>query len=187
MGLFFKEPGAKAVQAQGDLVDLAKSLQDSIDNLANKSESVRLTRKTTQLKETLVELEIQQKKKEEDWAREKREIEHKVGLQKTRGEQELELEKEKAANEHAAAVKEAELAVRESHMDDKEKMFEERIKALTKGLEDQIEYLHSSIVKELMKRLPIFNVDTTLNPHAVQLPAGDDDVVPPRAKKPSDK
>ena len=39
------------------------------------------------------------------------------------------------------------------------------MRAVTDTLKEHIDYLRTDIVKELMTRLPIFNVDTTLQPH----------------------
>ena len=99
-------------------------------------------------------LKIEKSVETEKHERERREVEHMVGLQKKRADQEQEL-----------AVKAAELAVREGNLSAKEDQFEERLKNVTEQLLAQIEYLRTDIIAQILQRLPTFEVKTALEPH----------------------
>lgn len=142
------------------LTDLAKRITDLTKEIAclrgkrdQLHEEFTLSDQVVTLRKELETLKLEKDRKEEKHAREKRETEHLVGLQKKRADQEREL-----------AVKEAKLEVREGNLTAKEDMFEERLDAITTQLKEQVDYLRTDIVKSLMERLPIFNVESVLNP-----------------------
>ena len=126
-----------------DLTAVAERLDRVGDLLEGESVAADLRKITRELAD-----------KQLQWDREKREVEHMVGLQKKRAEQEREL-----------AVKEAKLAVREGNLSAKESAFEERLEKVTEQLKDQIDYLRGDIIKAILDRLPTFNVETALEPH----------------------
>lgn len=157
MGLF----GKKDITAETEAARLLKELQQIqtrldavVSQLSGRADEVKITREIETLKRDLVEKQIQFDREKEKWEREKRETEHMVGLQKKRAEQERDL-----------AVQAAELEVREGNLKAKEDMFEERLTKITEGLENQVKYLREDIIKQLLERLPTFDVKTTLDPH----------------------
>jgi hypothetical protein len=115
------------------------------------NEEKALTKELFELKRKISQTQIDHDREKEGWQRERREVEHMVGLQKNRADQEREL-----------AVKAAQLEVREGNLKTKEDGFEERMEKVTAQLTDQIAYLRNDIIKAILERLPTFNVDTVL-------------------------
>lgn len=99
------------------------------------------------LRKQVSDLEIQKDQKKEEFARERREIEHMVGLERKRSEQE---------REHA--TREAELKVREANLSTEQKSFEDRMEFMVKELTGQVDYLKDDIIKAV---LGVLNVAVT--------------------------
>jgi septal ring factor EnvC (AmiA/AmiB activator) len=104
-----------------------------------------------ELREEIETLKLEKGRLEEEHAREVREVRHMVGLEKMRGEFERE-----------QATREARLEVREGAVDDKVQAFTERMEFVREQLTEQISYLKNDIISEVFKRLPVVEVNKTL-------------------------
>lgn len=98
--------------------------------------------KITKLREELETLRIEKARKEEEFARKEREIEHKVGLERKR--QEFEIEQ---------ARRETAVTVREENLSADRKRFEEQLEFHQQRFETEVKYLHE-MAEKLMERLP---------------------------------
>lgn len=105
-----------------------------------------LSQKVKSLREQVATLEIEKSKKEEEFARREREIEHKVGLERKRQEMEL-----------AAASREAVLKVREENLAADRKRFEEQMTFHDKRFTEEVGYL-KEMIGTLADRLPNINL-----------------------------
>lgn len=101
-----------------------------------------LQAKVAALREDLSKLEIDKSKKEETFQRREREIEHKVGLERARQEQELK-----------AAKREALVEVREENLAAERKQFSDQMKFQTDRFAAEQEYL-KDLMGQILKRLP---------------------------------
>jgi hypothetical protein len=133
---------------------LSSEDQKAIDSLSEllratrreeQSERTKTEEKIVELKKKITQLEIDKSKIEEDNARERREIEHKVGLEKKRQEMELEL-----------AKREAIVEVREANLDADRKRFEDQMRFTTERFEKEAAAVHE-MMGEVLKRLPNFS------------------------------
>ncbi len=120
--------------------DEEKKLKHRIAKLREVSQLEGLIRV---LKENLTDLQIKKSKDDEAFERRERELKHKVGLEKTRQVQELEL-----------AKREAKLEAGEGNLGQERKLFDERMKLQTDRLEDM-----NGILLQLMERLPSANIE----------------------------
>lgn len=98
------------------------------------------------------DLEIQKSKREEEFARKEREIEHKVGLERKR--QEFELESGK---------KEATLKVREENLKADKERFAEQMSFHEKRFTEEVGYL-KEMVANVLERLPNITADLSPSP-----------------------
>lgn len=135
-----------------------RKLEDQVDDLIREIRGLRAERgdlKTAAaLEEEIRQLRqarevelIEAARKTEAHDREKRDIEHMVGLEKKR--QEVEIEQ---------AKKEATLAVREENLQADRERFEENMKFVTERFGKETEYL-KDIMGDILERLPHVNVD----------------------------
>jgi chromosome segregation ATPase len=99
------------------------------------------------LKRQIVEEEIKSARIQEDHDREKREIEHKVGLVKLT--QTVELE---------AAKRDASLTAREENLETSKAQFEEQMKFITDRMTKEVE-AQSKLMGKILDRLPTVNVN----------------------------
>jgi hypothetical protein len=111
------------------------ALQDAESALASAG-------KITKLREELETLRIEKGRKEEEFAKKEREIEHKVGLERKR--QEFEIEQ---------AKRETTVTVREENLSADRKRFEEQLEFHQTRFETEVKYLHE-MAEKLMERLP---------------------------------
>jgi chromosome segregation ATPase len=102
------------------------------------------------LRTTITELKIEKSKLDEDHEREKREVEHLVGLQRRR--QDFEVE---------AAKRDTELAVREGNLKEERKRFDEQMKFIEKRLEAENTYVREMLEK-ILNRVPTVTVDRSI-------------------------
>lgn len=106
--------GQKKDALQTRLLDSIEALSKQVSELKGEREANRevltLTDQVKKLKKEIGDLEVGKSKLEEKNERERREIEHMVGLEKTRQKQELELAKREAKLEVSEANLEAEKA-----------------------------------------------------------------------------
>ena len=105
-----------------------------------------LSAKVKELRTQVEGLEIAKARKEEEFARREREIEHKVGLERKRQEHEL-----------AAAQREAILKVREENLAADRKRFEDQMAFHEKRFTEEVGYL-KDMIGTLAERLPNINL-----------------------------
>jgi len=118
------------------------ALDDAADTVRRYREITRLQDTVTSLKKEIETLTIEKDRKEEDFARREREIEHKVGLEKKRSE-----------FERDAAKREATLELREEALGAKEEAFRERMEFLTTRFEEEVTY-QRDVLEKVLARLP---------------------------------
>jgi len=109
-----------------------------------------LLNSVTDLKKQIADLEIQRDKKQEEFARREREVEHKVGLERKRQEFEI-----------AAAKRETGLAVREENLSADKDRFKTEMDFQRQLLESEVKSLRE-LVAEMLKRLPSAEIITTI-------------------------
>jgi chromosome segregation ATPase len=103
---------------------------------------VELEEQRQQLLKQVTDMEITHGKAKEEWDRERREVEHMVGLQRKRGEFESE-----------AAVTEAKLAVREENLSAAKERFKEQMDFVEARFDQQFEALNS-LMEKVFERMP---------------------------------
>ena len=118
------------------------ALKSVDDNLSKISTVTDLNAKIGKFRENITDLQIQKAKREEEFARKEREIEHKVGLHKTQTEQAITL-----------AKREAIVTVREENLTADRKRFEDQMTFVTENFNKQTDYL-KTIIGDLAERLP---------------------------------
>ena|SRR3990167_3089163 len=125
---------------------LAAVQKDVLEQVNNDLRGIRsvadLSAKVKSLREQVEALEISKARKEEEFARKERELEHKVGLHKAQST--FEVEKGK---------REATLAVREENLAADRKRFEEQMKFHDDRFTAEVGYLKDTLA-QMMKRLP---------------------------------
>jgi len=114
------------------------------------SEELGLSTRIVSLEREKTAKEIELDRVKEQHEREKRDIEHMVGLHKDRVKQEIEL-----------AKREQTITVREENLKADRERFEEQMKFMQKRMETELERLNG-LTSEILERLPKFNVDTAL-------------------------
>ena len=114
-------------------------------------ETLRVGESIDALKKKVADLEIQQSKKEEEFARREREVEHMVGLERKRQEFEL-----------ASGKREATLSVREENLAADRKRFEEQMAFHEKRFTEEVSYL-KQIIGDIAERLPTANFTGNLS------------------------
>lgn len=133
---------------------LEKELNNSVEEISDRiirmltssTEEVRnivcnLQERATLLKD-IEKLKIEKGRKDEEFARREREIEHKVGLERARQEQELTL-----------AKREAIVSVREDTLKAERERFEQNMKFMQDRFEKEVKY-QRELSEELLKALP---------------------------------
>ena len=141
-------------QDKKDLIAEIGQLRGEIQALREEKRVVgkaaELQTKISELQKKLVDLEIQEDRVTEDRARERREVEHMVGLERKR--QEFEVQQ---------AKRETQVELREVALTEQRKRFEEQMKFIENRLADEVKYLKDDIIKALLKAMPTFRVDRT--------------------------
>ena len=90
----------------------------------------------------LEELKIEKLRREEEYEKRERELEHKVGLERKR--QEFEIEQ---------AKREAKVEIKEGNLAEKEKTFEERMAFMTERFEKEVDQYHTQL-SSMMEKIP---------------------------------
>jgi len=104
------------------------------------------------LKEQVADLEINKAKKQEEFDRKEREIEHKVGLVKKQQEMELKL-----------AVREAKVETAADNLEADRKRFADEMQFQNDRFTSEVGYL-KDMIGEILGRLPHVNVDVAKGP-----------------------
>lgn len=113
-----------------------------------------LTTRVKALRGEVETLEIAKGRKEEEFARKEREVEHKVGLERKRQEQELTL-----------AKRESTVTVREENLKADRGRFEDQMKFQEERFTKEVGYL-KEMLGEIVQRLPTAEFTADLTPRA---------------------
>ena len=127
---------------------LRSVLEDAATTLGKIKTIADLNKEARALREKLVTLEIQKDRKDEEFAKERREIEHKVGLERTR--QEFEVKN---------AKREATVTVREENLTADRDRFEGQMKFQNERFTTEVNY-RKEMVGQVLKRLPDASIYT---------------------------
>lgn len=121
---------------------VSRAIADSESLLAKVRSSFDLAKHIHDLREQIETLKIEKARKEEDFARQQREVEHKVGLERKRQEFEI-----------AQAKREVTVSVREENLKADRTRFEEQLKFHEDRFSKEVGYL-KEMLTEMLKRLP---------------------------------
>lgn len=136
------------------LTETVTKLQGEIAGLREERRALknvdRLDAETRRLREEIETLTIERDRQQESHEREKREVEHMVGLEKNR--QTVEIDQ---------AKREATLAVREEALTAAHSRFDDQVKFIEARFGEQVEYLQDLMAK-VLDRLPTVSVDRTI-------------------------
>lgn len=153
MGFFSTTPKTNPLEEK--LLTQLEELSAQVAELRGESRAIRevtgLTNEVNKLKNEITDLEISKSKITEENERERREIEHKVGLEKTRQGQELEL-----------GLRQAKLEVQEENLQAEKTRFDENVKFIKDETADT-----RKLVTELL--------DAVKNMAGVKAPNGGDE------------
>lgn len=122
------------------------------DELAGIRSLRDLSAKVKQTRDELETLKIEKARKDEEYARKEREIEHKVGLERER--QKVELEN---------AKREAAVSVREENLKADRKRFEDQMKFHEDRFTEEVKYL-KDMLGQIIERLPTANLTGDITP-----------------------
>lgn len=136
-----KEPTVIVIASKEEKELLTRLRQLPIESVSALSVDV------VKLKAEIANLEIEKAKKQEEHAREERELRHMIGLEKKRQEVEM-----------AQAKRETELSVREGNLKAERERFEANLKFNTDRFQSMEAYL-KDMMKEILTRLPNVNVE----------------------------
>lgn len=135
-----KDPVSEKILAEiKDLSKKVATLQGERSALADK---VALDNEIVELTKKVAELGIKYDREKEKWDRERREVEHQVGLQRKRGEFETE-----------AATRGAMLEVREENLAADKARFDEHVKFIEERFEQQFASLNE-LMGKFLERMP---------------------------------
>jgi hypothetical protein len=132
--------------------DLQEVIEEALEGVVPEiKQAPGLSQKIKEQRDELETLRIEKGRKEEEFEKREREIEHKVGLERTR--QEFEMEQ---------AKREATVAVREENLDADRKRFEEQMKFHEDRFTKEVTYL-KEMLEAIVQRLPSaeFTADVT--------------------------
>lgn len=121
---------------------LGDGLNEIAKNFAAIKDITTLQKEKHQLREELETLQIEKGRREEEFEKKEREIEHKVGLERARQEQEIELAKREAA-----------VTVNEGNLAAEREAFEKQMSFQQKRFEEEVKE-QRTLIHEMMKRLP---------------------------------
>lgn len=123
------EDRQEITELRGELTSTRKELVAARSERDEARDSVKLADELVELKKKLVTLQIEEDRIKEQHARERRDIEHKVGLERSRQEQELDL-----------AGREATIKVREENLTADRERFEQQMAFTTTRFENEVGY-----------------------------------------------
>lgn len=133
------------------LLDEIRQLKTEVVGLRGERDAMReeisLADRVKELKKQIADLEVDRSRLEEKHQREKREVEHMVGLEKKR--QSFEIEQ---------ARRETEIKVREENLTADRQRFTEQLDFHEGRFKEEVSYL-KDLMTEILKRLPNINVD----------------------------
>ncbi len=129
---------------------------DAVQRVEGELKGIRtvsdLAAKVKELRGQVETLEIEKSKREEDFARREREIEHKIGLERKRQEFEV-----------AAAKRETTVSLREENLAADRKRFEEQMAFHDQRFTAEVGYL-KEMLADVVKRLPSMEITADVSP-----------------------
>lgn len=125
-----------------ELAELKRSVAELKGEEAAFSKVRTLESRINMLTRQLTDKQIDYDREHEKWEREKRDVEHMVGLQRKRGEFETE-----------AAEREAKLSVREENLAAQQARFDEHVAFIEKRFDEQFASLNS-LTEKILERMP---------------------------------
>jgi hypothetical protein len=128
------------------LESVSQELAETRGTFEGSKRALQLSKSVTELREEIEKLKIERSTVTEQHEREKRETEHMVGLQRKRGEFEIE-----------AAKREATLIVREEQLTAQREQFKQEQTFRQERFDEQVEYLQG-LMSQILKRLPTIGV-----------------------------
>lgn len=146
-----KEKAQELIEQEGTILDRLADLQTELvkvnAKLSARKDVLALTDDVIDLKKKIADLEIQESVLTEKHEREKREVQHFVGLEKNR--QKMEIEHSK---------REATLTVREENLEADKERFEQHIAFVEKRMDTHLKDM-KDLLTSVMDRIPTVNVD----------------------------
>jgi chromosome segregation ATPase len=145
--MFGKTSDAKIESLTEEIRGLTKRVAELKGERDEVSEELGLSARIVSLEREKTAKEIELDRVKEQHAREKREVEHMVGLHKDRVKQEIEL-----------AKREQSITVREENLKADRERFEQQMQFMQKRMETELERLNN-LTSEILERLPTVKVD----------------------------
>ena len=160
MGIFKK---VETTEVREDVVEDLRELRGSVDKILRlidgRKNVVTLTSEVVDLKNQIADLEINKSQLTEAHEREKREVQHFVGLEKRRQEVEI-----------VQSTREATLAVREANLDADKLRFEEHIKFVEAAQAKHLEDI-KDLLGKVIERIPTMTWEANHNGNGVHADA----------------
>lgn len=151
MNIFGNTEDSKIQALTDEIKTLSKRVADLKGERDSVTEELGLSAKLIALEKEKTSKEIELDRVKEDHAREKRDIEHMVGLHKDRVKQEIEL-----------AKRDSTLSVREENLKADRDRFDDQMKFMQKRMETELERLNK-LTSEILTRLPTVKVDRKIS------------------------
>lgn len=146
------------------LEDIEELSEAVAELLKNSNEDTRgLRGRVNTLKKEISTLEIERDRERERRERQQREVEHKVGLERMRFDE----EKKEHEKEVEIAKREARLSVREDQLSIERERFEKQLKEMRGQFESEGRR-REEIMAQILKRLPNINVEASLGGHPAE-------------------
>lgn len=137
-----------------ELLDEIRHLSKEVAELRGErdagKDAIKLSDSIVRLKKELTTVQIEKDRETERHDREKREVEHMVGLEKKR--QEFEVD---------AAKRDVKLTVREENLKEDRQRFEQEMKFTRERFEKEVGYLQD-LMKQVLKRLPTVSIEKSV-------------------------
>ena len=143
--MFTRQDKTKLMQQVGDLKGELAALRAEMQAV---STADRLSNDIVKLRENIADLKAQESAITEKYERERREVEHMVGL-----------ERKRQAFEVDQAKREATVELREENLAADRKRFDEQMKFMESRLTEEVRYLKDDILKGILERLPTWNTE----------------------------
>jgi hypothetical protein len=122
---------------------VASAVKDAVDQSERDARaSMAKLRKVSELEQEITKLTIEKDRKQEEWDRREREIEHKVGLEQKRQEFEI-----------SQAKRDTQVTVREENLAADKERFKAEMDFQRKRLEEEVASLRT-LVGQMLERLP---------------------------------
>lgn len=151
MSLFATKQDSIAEELMEEIRKLSKEVAGLRGERDAGKEAVRLSSDIGDLKKELTDLRIEKDRETERHEREKREVEHMVGLEKKR--QEFEVD---------AAKRDVKLTVREENLKEDRQRFEQEMKFTRERFEKEVGYLQD-LMGQVLERLPSVTVEKSID------------------------